>query len=126
MCGIAGELRRDGAPGDPEVAEAMARVLAHRGPDGDGRMADGPLAVAIRRLALVDPVGGDQPIDNEDGTVTIVCNGELYDHRRLRAQLEDRGHRFAGGSDVEVLVHLYEERGAAFLDGVRGMFALAL
>jgi len=126
MCGIAGELRRDGTPGCRHVADAMAQVLAHRGPDGEGTLADGPVALAMRRLALVDPEGGGQPITSEDGTIAVVCNGELYDHRRLRAQLEARGHRFSGGSDVEVLVHLYEERGVEFLDGLRGMFAFAL
>jgi len=126
MCGIAGELRRDGAPADPGVVAAMTAVLAHRGPDGDGALTDGPLALGMRRLALVDLDGGDQPLRSEDGTVAVVCNGELYDHRRVRAELEARGHRFATGSDAEILVHLYEERGTRLVEGLRGMFAFAL
>ena len=104
----------------------MAAALAHRGPDGAGHHLDGAAGLAIRRLALVDPEHGDQPIANEDGAIHVVCNGELYDHKALRRDLERRGHTFRSGSDVEVLVHLYEERGPAFVEGLRGMFALAL
>ena len=96
------------------------------GPDGAGHHLDGVAGLAIRRLALVDPEHGDQPMANEDGAVHVVCNGEIYNHRALRRELERRGHAFRTGSDVEVLVHLYEERGPAFVDGLRGMFALAL
>ena len=104
----------------------MSAALAHRGPDGAGHHLDAALGLAIRRLALVDPVGGAQPIANEDGIVRVICNGELYDHRALRRRLERRGHTFRTGSDVEVLVHLYEERGPAFVEDLRGMFAVAL
>ncbi|TMJ97829.1 MAG: asparagine synthase (glutamine-hydrolyzing) [Actinobacteria bacterium] len=90
------------------------------------RVVDGPVALAIRRLSIIDLEGGDQPIGNEDGSVQVVYNGELYNYRELRAGLERRGHRFATRSDTEVLVHLYEELGPAFADGLRGMFALAL
>lgn len=126
MCGIAGELRLDGAPADPARVAAMTATLRHRGPDGAGAFHDGPVALGMRRLALVDVAGGDQPLGNEDGTITVVCNGELYDHHRVRAELEARGHRFATGSDAEILVHLYEERGARLVEGLRGMFAFAL
>ena len=127
MCGIAGMLALpDGPPPTlPELA-TMAAALAHRGPDGAGHHLDGVAGLAIRRLALVDPQHGDQPIANEDGSVHVVCNGELYDHKALRRELERRGHTFRTGSDVEVLVHLYEERGPAFVEGLRGMFAVAL
>lgn len=127
MCGIAGMLALDGgAPPTREELAAMSAALAHRGPDGSGLHLDALAGLAIRRLALVDPIGGRQPIANEDGSVHVVANGELYDHRVLRRALERRGHTFRTGSDVEVLVHLYEERGPAFVDGVRGMFAVAL
>src|SRR4051812_47426717 len=127
MCGIAGLLSLDGGtPPDPAELRAMGAALAHRGPDGAGELLDGPLALAIRRLAIVDPAGGAQPLASEDGAVHVVCNGEIYNAPGLRRDLERRGHRFASGSDVEVLVHLYEERGVGFLGGLRGMFALAL
>jgi len=127
MCGIAGLLALPGGapPAAAELA-TMAAALAHRGPDGAGHHLDGVAGLAIRRLALVDPEHGDQPLANEDRSVHVVCNGELYDHRALRRDLERRGHTFRTGSDVEVLVHLYEERGPAFVEGLRGMFALAL
>ncbi|MBE2315357.1 asparagine synthase (glutamine-hydrolyzing) [Solirubrobacter sp. CPCC 204708] len=127
MCGIAGLLALpDGAPPSRHELAAMSAALAHRGPDGSGFHLDATAALAIRRLALVDPVGGQQPIANEDGTVRVVANGELYDHRAVRRSLERRGHTFRTGSDVEVLVHLYEERGPAFVEQLRGMFAVAL
>jgi asparagine synthase (glutamine-hydrolysing) len=127
MCGIAGLLSLDGdTPPDPAELRAMSVALAHRGPDGAGELHDGPLGLAIRRLAIVDPAGGHQPLASEDGAVHVVCNGEIYNAPALRRDLERRGHRFASGSDVEVLVHLYEERGLGFLGSLRGMFALAL
>jgi asparagine synthase (glutamine-hydrolysing) len=127
MCGIAGLLGLDGAtPPDPAELAAMAAALAHRGPDGAGELRDGPLALAIRRLAIVDPAGGHQPLASEDGSVQVVCNGEIYNAPALRRELERRGHRFRTRSDVEVIAHLYEERGPDFLHALRGMFALAL
>lgn len=127
MCGIAGLLSLDGGtPPDPAELRAMAAALAHRGPDGAGELYDGPLGLAIRRLAIVDPAGGHQPLGSEDGAVHVVCNGEIYDAPALRHDLERRGHRFRTRSDVEVLVHRYEERGLGFLVGLRGMFAVAL
>ena len=127
MCGIAGLLALPGgAPPARVDLAAMSEALAHRGPDGSGFHLDATVGLAIRRLALVDPVGGQQPIASEDGSVRVVANGELYDHRALRRGLERRGHTFRTGSDIEVLVHLYEERGPAFVEGLRGMFAVAL
>jgi asparagine synthase (glutamine-hydrolysing) len=116
----------DGGPVDERAVRAMAHALVHRGPDSEGVFADGPAALAARRLAIIDLDRGDQPMANEDGSVTVVQNGELYEHRRLQADLEARGHRFASHCDTEVLPHLYEERGAAFAEGLRGMFAIAL
>jgi asparagine synthase (glutamine-hydrolysing) len=125
VCGICGTLALDGGAADERAVRAMSRALVHRGPDSEGVHVDGPVALAARRLAIVDLAHGDQPMANEDGTVQVVQNGELYEHRRLQAELEGRGHRFATRCDTEVLPHLYEERGAGFVEGLRGMFAVA-
>jgi asparagine synthase (glutamine-hydrolysing) len=125
MCGICGVVRFDGAPVDPGVLQAMSATLRHRGPDSGGVYLDGPVALAARRLAVIDVEGGDQPIANEDASIHVVQNGEIYNYRELRRRLEPR-HRFTTRSDTEVLVHLYEERGPAFVDDLRGMFAIAL
>jgi asparagine synthase (glutamine-hydrolysing) len=126
MCGICGLVALDGSEVDATGLAAMSVTLQHRGPDSDGTFVDGPIALAARRLSVIDPAGGDQPLENEDGTIRVVLNGEIYNHRELRADLERRGHRFATASDTEALVHLYEERGAGFVTRLRGMFALAL
>ena len=118
ICGIAGAA-------DRARVEAMSATLVHRGPDSGGEHIDGPVGLAARRLSIIDLAGGDQPIANEDGTVTVVQNGEIYNYRALRTDLERRGHRFRTRSDTEVLVHLYEERGPAFAEALRGMFAVA-
>jgi len=104
----------------------MATLLRHRGPDSDGFFQSPGVGLAFRRLSIIDLAGGDQPIANEDGTVTLVCNGEIYNFVELRADLEARGHRFRSKSDVEVIVHLYEEHGPDCLRFLRGMFAFAL
>ncbi|HEY5814869.1 MAG TPA: asparagine synthase (glutamine-hydrolyzing) [Solirubrobacterales bacterium] len=124
ICGIAAPGR--GAVADVEAVRRMNDRLGHRGPDSDGVFADGAVALAMRRLSIIDLEGGDQPIANEDGSVTVVQNGEIYNYRELRAELERRGHRFATHSDTEVLVHLYEEHGEGFVERLRGMFAIAL
>jgi asparagine synthase (glutamine-hydrolysing) len=123
MCGICGWI---GAPPDTELLADMVGALAHRGPDGEGSIAGDRVSLGMRRLAIVDVAGGQQPIANEDGSVVVVFNGELYNHRALRAELQARGHHFATGSDAEVLVHLWEERREGLLDALRGMFAFAL
>ena len=104
----------------------MSATLLHRGPDSDGVFVDGPVGLAARRLAIIDLETGDQPIANEDGTVHVVQNGELYNYRELRGELERAGHRFRTHGDTEVLVHLYEQEGPAFARRLRGMFAVAL
>jgi asparagine synthase (glutamine-hydrolysing) len=124
ICGIAAPGR--GALADVEAVRRMNERLVHRGPDSDGLFHDGGVALAMRRLSIIDLEHGDQPIANEDGNVTVVQNGEIYNYRELRAELERRGHRFATHSDTEVLVHLYEEHGDAFVERLRGMFAVAL
>src|SRR4051794_24220813 len=104
----------------------MNATLVHRGPDDDGMTIDGPAALAMRRLSIIDLPGGHQPIANEDGTVHVVLNGEIYNYRELRERLIASGHTFTTNSDTEVIVHLYEDRGDSFLDELRGMFAIAL
>ena len=127
MCGICGLADLAGHAGiDPEALEEMSVAMVHRGPDSDGRVLDGPVGLAARRLAIIDLMTGDQPVASEDGRVHAVLNGELYNYAALRAELEERGHRFASQGDTEVLVHLYEEHGPAFVRELRGMFALAL
>jgi asparagine synthase (glutamine-hydrolysing) len=127
MCGICGmAVAGRGAVADVEAVKAMNGRLAHRGPDSEGVFHGGGVALAMRRLSIIDLEGGDQPIANEDSSVTVVQNGEIYNYRELRAELERRGHRFATHSDTEVLVHLYEEHGEGFVERLRGMFAIAL
>jgi asparagine synthase (glutamine-hydrolysing) len=116
----------DGAAVDERAVRTMADALVHRGPDSEGVFVEGPAGLAARRLAIIDLARGDQPMRSEDGNVTVVQNGELYEHRRLQSELEARGHRFGSHCDTEVLPHLYEERGEAFAEGLRGMFAIAL
>jgi asparagine synthase (glutamine-hydrolysing) len=125
MCGICGLASRSGAV-DPDRLRAMSATLVHRGPDSDGQVVDGAAGLAARRLSIIDLERGDQPIANEDGTIHVVQNGEIYNYRELRARLELAGHRFATHSDTEVLVHLYEEYGDGFAERLRGMFAVAL
>jgi len=129
MCGIAGivSLAPD-ARVEPDALRTMTAQLVHRGPDDDGHYVD-PQArcgLGFRRLSIIDVAGGHQPLGNEDRTVWTVFNGEIYNFRALRAQLERRGHRFATRTDTEVIVHLYEEHGDARVSHLAGMFALAI
>ncbi len=126
MCGICGIVALDGSPVDATPLERMNASLVHRGPDSDGSLIEGPAAFAMRRLSIIDLEGGDQPIANEDNSVHVIQNGEVYNYPELRADLLRRGHSFRTQSDTEVLVHLYEERGLEFLQELRGMFAIAL
>jgi asparagine synthase (glutamine-hydrolysing) len=127
MCGIAGELElgRD-VPADPRRVRAMCDVMVHRGPDSDGFHHDGEVALGMRRLAIVDVAGGRQPLGNEDGSVQVVCNGEIYNAPELSRLLETRGHRLRTRSDVEVIAHLYEDAGLDVAEHLEGMFAFAL
>jgi asparagine synthase (glutamine-hydrolysing) len=127
MCGICGKLYYDpGAEVAPELLQRMMDVIAHRGPDGEGRYLSGPVGLGHRRLAIIDLNTGAQPMTNEDGTVWIVFNGEIYNFPELRRELLAKGHRFSSTTDTEVIIHLYEEYGAACLSRLRGMFAFAL
>ena len=126
MCGICGLAALDGGPVDASALEAMSASLAHRGPDDEASVVDGPVALAARRLAIIDLAGGRQPLASEDGRVHAAHNGEILNHVALRLDLERAGHSFATRCDTEVLVHLYEERGEGMLEALRGMFALAI
>ncbi len=126
MCGIAGFVNFDHHTAAEELIGAMNRVQAHRGPDGAGFFIDDRAALGHRRLAIIDLEGGIQPMSNEDGSLHLVFNGEIYNHRELRARLETSGHRFRTGSDTEVILHLYEECGADAPAALCGMFAFAL
>ncbi len=126
MCGICGRLNFDGQPVEPDGIARMARTLRHRGPDDEGLHVDASAGIGISRLAVLDIPGGHQPIANEDETIWVVSNGEIYNHRELRAELEQRGHRFRTGNDAEVAVHLYEEHGPRLAGKLRGMFAIAI
>jgi asparagine synthase (glutamine-hydrolysing) len=129
MCGIAGVAGAEEAGEELRcLVERMGRTLHHRGPDDFGLTIDDAWGGGLSccRLAISDPARGRQPMENEDGTIAVVANGEIYNHRALRAELVARGHRFESACDTEVIVHLYEERGEAFVDSLRGMFAIAV
>jgi asparagine synthase (glutamine-hydrolysing) len=127
MCGICGVLNLGGGRETTrEHVEAMARVIFHRGPDDAGYFLNPPIAFGFRRLSIVDLSGGHQPMSNEDGTVWIVFNGEIYNHADLRPDLERRGHRYSTRSDTETIIHLYEEYGDDCVHHLRGMFAFAI
>ena len=126
MCGIAGIVAlQSAAPSRPDVVR-MCDAMTHRGPDDAGYLVEGPVALGMRRLSIIDLASGHQPIFNEDGTVGVVFNGEIYNYRELRARLESQGHRFRTASDTEVIVHLWEQVGIEFPKHLNGMFAIAL
>src|SRR5688572_21681108 len=126
MCGIAGVLNLDAAPASPGAVESMLRVLAHRGPDDTATHVAGPCALGHRRLSIIDVEGGHQPMTNEDRSLWITFNGEIFNYLELRQWLETRGHRFATQSDTEVILHLYEEKGEACVEELNGQWAFAI
>lgn len=128
MCGIAGIFDRTGAPdaARADLLARMTRTLHHRGPDDEGYYLDGPVGLGHRRLSIIDVAGGHQPVGNEDGTVWVVFNGEIYNYPDLTRELESKGHRFASRCDTECIVHGYEEWGPACVEHFRGMFAFAV
>src|SRR5690348_16004409 len=127
MCGIAGVVDLSGrAAVPPGAVEAMAQAIVHRGPDEDGFLYRPGMTLANRRLSIVGLADGRQPIGNEDQSVQVVYNGELFDYPTLRADLQARGHRFRTHADTEVQPHLWEEHGEGMLEKLRGQFAFAL
>src|SRR4051794_33059290 len=129
MCGIAGFVDRSCASAEARLRLGrLLDLIVHRGPDGAGEFVSEELGLAagMRRLSIIDLEGGTQPIWNEDETVGVVFNGEIYNYVELRRELIGRGHRFRTESDTEVLVHLYEEHGAGLVERLRGMFAFAI
>jgi asparagine synthase (glutamine-hydrolysing) len=126
MCGIAGIVRWGGEePVEPEIKK-MVEAMAHRGPDGEGFLVRDSVALGHRRLAIIDLETGRQPLCNEDETIWITYNGEVYNYRELRCELEEKGHTFATKSDTEVIVHAYEEWDGRCVEKFRGMFAFAI
>jgi asparagine synthase (glutamine-hydrolysing) len=132
MCGITGFIdfwstgEARGQDARMELLDGMCQVIRHRGPDDQGVMLEHGVALGMRRLSIIDLTGGRQPISNEDGTITIVFNGEIYNYRDLQADLRSRGHQFVTNSDTETIVHSYEEHGVSCVDQLRGMFSFAL
>jgi asparagine synthase (glutamine-hydrolysing) len=126
MCGIFGLLNLDGSPAERAALQAMARVSVHRGPDDEGFHIDGACGIGMRRLSIIDLAGGHQPLSSADGSLVLVCNGEIYNFRELRRELEALGHRFATGSDSEALLHGYAQWGDDVVQRLNGMFGFAL
>ncbi len=126
MCGIAGIIRWNNAPVVEQEIRAMCALMVHRGPDEEGIYVKDGVGLGMRRLSIIDLEGGQQPVFNEDGTVCVVFNGEIYNYRELHRQMTRAGHRFRTASDTETIVHLYEEYGVRCVDHLRGMFAFAV
>ena len=127
MCGIAGFAGWKRSPDETDATlSRMCGAIQHRGPDDEGHHVGAGVGLGMRRLSIIDLAGGKQPISNETGDVHVVFNGEIYNHHPLRSHLEGRGHRFSTHADTEVIVHLYEDRGPAFVEALRGMFGIAL
>ena len=126
MCGITGFVRNDGKPADEALLACMNEAILHRGPDEDGFYVSGSVGLAMRRLAIIDLKGGQQPIHNQDRTAWIVFNGEIYNYLELREKLEKLGHTFYTNSDTEAIVHAYDQYGADCPNHLRGMFAFAI
>jgi len=127
MCGICGVFHSDRTQRvNRDLLVAMNRQIVHRGPDDDGFFVEENVGLAMRRLSIIDIETGHQPISNEDGSVRIVFNGEIYNHQDLRKDLQSRGHRYRTRSDTETIVHLYEEYGRDCVKYLRGMVAFAI
>ena len=127
MCGICGIVNfQDNNPPSAETLSRMSQGLIHRGPDDEGMYLKNHVGLAVRRLSIIDLVSGHQPIHNEDKTVWIILNGEIYNYKELRLELKNQGHYFYTDSDTEVIVHAYEKYGKNCVNKLRGMFAFAL
>jgi len=126
MCGIVGFVRNDSKAIDEALLSRMCNAIRHRGPDDDGFYVNGPVGLAMRRLAIIDLKSGRQPIHNQDRSSWIVFNGEIYNYLELREKLEKLGHRFYTNSDTEAIVHAYDQYGVDCPKHLRGMFAFAI
>src|SRR5437764_3345050 len=127
MCGICGQLNfARNEPVEPATIQRMTETMAHRGPDDEGYFISGPVGLGFRRLSIIDLLGGHQPMSDAEETIWVILNGEIYNFKELRVQLEKRGHRFRTNSDTEVIIHGYKEWGAEVLKHLNGMFGLAL
>ena len=127
MCGIAGQFnfqRRE--PVERETIARMARSIAHRGPDDEGFFVSGPVGLGFRRLSIIDLAGGHQPMSDAQETVWVIFNGEIYNYRELRNQLQNKGHQFRTSSDTEVIIHGYKQWGTDVFNHLNGMFGLAI
>lgn len=126
MCGIAGIVHTDGAPADSRLIRRMTDIIAHRGPDADGFYVDGEAALGHRRLSIIDLAAGTQPMTNEDGSLWITYNGEIFNHADVRPELEQAGHHYKSRCDTETVVHAYEQYGDQCVSRFRGMFSFAI
>src|SRR6266576_4741347 len=127
MCGICGQFNFAGdEPVEPEIVRRMTDSIAHRGPDDEGYFFSGRLGLGFRRLSIIDLAGGHQPMSDSEETVWLIFNGEIYNYRELRAELQSEGHQFRTNSDTEVIIHGYKQWGADVLNHLNGMFGLAI
>src|SRR5947208_9279110 len=126
MCGIHGFCELGGERPDRAWLDRMGEATRHRGPDDDGAHIDGPCAIGMRRLAIIDLAGGHQPLSNVDGSLVLVCNGEIYNYRELRRELQALGHKFRTDSDSEVVLHGYAQWSDRVVERLNGMFGFAL
>src|SRR5207253_5572311 len=127
MCGICGQFNfTNNAPVDPEIIRRMADSIAHRGPDDEGYFTFGPIGLGFRRLSIIDLAGGHQPMFDAERSVCVIFNGEIYNYKELRVELESCGHRFRTNCDTEVIVHGYKEWGTEVFNHLNGMFGLAI
>src|SRR5947207_3958780 len=127
MCGICGQfnfIRHE--PVDRDAVRRMTQTMVHRGPDDEGYYFDGAVGLGFRRLSIIDLAGGHQPMSDAEETVWVIFNGEIYNFKELRAELEEQGHRFRTNSDTEVIIHGYKEWGTGVFDRLNGMFGLAI
>ncbi len=126
MCGIAGFVNTDRSPADGRIVRRMTDIIAHRGPDGSGCYVRGEVALGHRRLSIIDLATGGQPMSNEDDSVWITYNGEIFNHADIRPELEAAGHRYKSHCDTETIVHAYEQWGDESVTRYRGMFSYAI
>ena len=126
MCGIAGWINLEPSQNDEAVLHSMCERIVHRGPDSEGIWMDDTVALGMRRLSIIDLHTGDQPVYSEDKSIVVMMNGELYNYREVKADLEKRGHKFVTQTDTEIVPHLYQEYGDDFVDHINGMYAISL